>query len=240
MTKQAQVVFVGALMAAHAAMGAAPVMDPSVDRLDRLEQQVTNSAAESLPDQIRILQDEVQALRGMVEVNDHEINQLKERQRDLYSDLDSRINELKSGSPSVTPTAPGARPQASNAEQTLYNSAYDLMQDKQYDEAITAFNQYLKIYPAGRFAPNAYYWMGETQLMGKDLDSAKVAFQHILTQFPTHQKAADALLKLGYVYDAAGQKDKAIKTFNDVTQKYPGSSLAKIAQGRIQSIKQRG
>jgi tol-pal system protein YbgF len=242
MTKQTLfVVFVGALMAAQAAMGAAPVVDPSTDRLDRLEQQVTNSAAESLPDQIRILQEELQALRGKVEVNEHEINQLKDRQRDLYSDLDSRINELKAGSPPAVPAAPaGVKPAASNAEQTLYNSAYDLMQDKQYDEAIAAFNQYLKTYPKGRFAPNAYYWMGETQLMGKELDAAKVAFQNILTQFPTHQKAADALLKLGYVYDAAGQKDKAIKTFNDVTQKYPGSSLARIAESRIQNIKQRG
>lgn len=240
MIKQAHLVFVATLLAASAAMGAAPVYDPSSERLDRVEQQLSN--ANDIPEQIRLLQEEVQTLRGIVEVNEHEISQLKDRQRDLYSDLDSRINELKAGTPSPTasPPVPSSQPQASNAEQSFYNAAYDLMQEKQYDQAITAFNQYLKKYPNGRYAPNAYYWVGETQLLTKDLDSARVAFQNIVTQFPTHQKAADALLKLGYVYDAAGDKDKALKTLNDVTKKYPGSSIARIAEQRILSIKQRG
>lgn len=233
MKNSAHAVFMVTLLAAQAVMGAAPVVDPSSERLDRLEQEVRQSATDNLPEQVRLLQEEVQTLRGMVEVNEHEIAQLKDRQRDLYSDLDSRINELKA--PPAQPASPV--PPGASAEQSLYNSAYDLMQEKQYDESVAAFNEYLKLYPKGKFAPNAYYWLGETHLMVKDLDSAKVAFQNILTQFPTHQKAADALLKMGYVYDAAGQKDKALKTFTDVKSKYPGSSLARIAEQRIRALK---
>jgi tol-pal system protein YbgF len=237
MIKHARAVFVVTLLAAQAAMGAAPVVDPSSERLDRLEQEVRQSAADNLPEQVRLLQEEVQTLRGMVEVNEHEITQLKDHQRDLYTDLDSRINELKAGS--STHPAPTAAPaqHGASAEQTLYNSAYDLMQEKQYDESIAAFNEYLKLYPKGKYAPNAYYWLGETHLTSKDLNSAKTAFQNILNQFPAHQKAADALLKLGYVYDAAGDKDKALKTFTDVKTKYPGSSLARIAEQRIRALK---
>lgn len=239
-------VLIATLLAASAARAAAPVYDPSSQRLDRIEQQISNANSDSLADQVRQLQEEVQTLRGMVEVNEHQISQLKDRQRDFYTDLDSRINELKTGPSSVAtpssvtpPASSPIKPEASSAEQSMYHSAHDLMQEKHYDQAIAAFDQYLKKYPQGRFAPNAYYWMGETQLLTKDLDAAKIAFQNIVTQFPTHQKSADALLKLGYVYDAAGQKDKALKTLNEVTQKYPGSTLARIAEQRILQIKQR-
>lgn len=239
MKKQVYTLLIMGTLAVSTARAAAPVYDPSSDRLDRVEQQVTKT--ESVADQLRQLQEEVQTLRGMVEMNEHQIKVLTDRQRDLYADLDSRINELKTEGTPKSPAGSAApvKPQASAAEKSLYSSAYELMQEKQYSDSITAFNQYLKKYPNGQYAPNALYWMGETQLIGKDLDAAEQAFKNVLAQYPTHQKSADALLKLGYVYEAGGQKDKAVKTLNEVAQKYPGSSLAKIAEQRIQQIKNR-
>jgi tol-pal system protein YbgF len=244
--KQALLVTLLAIfMAAPAAMGAAPVSDPSAERLDRLENQTQTTL--DLAEQVRLLQEEVQTLRGMVEVNDHQISQLTERQRDFYTDLDSRINELKnamppaSSSPAPSPGQGAGQVSGSvNQEYIQYQQAYDLMQQKRYGEAIAAFEQYVVDHPNGKYAANSYYWMGETQIIHSDLNAAKASFQKIVTQFPTHQKSADALLKLGYVYDAAGQKDKALKTLTEVKTKYPGSSVALKAEQRINQIKKRG
>jgi len=247
MKKQALLIaLVATFMAAPAAMGAAPVSDPAAERLDRLETQTQTTA--DLSEQVRLLQEEVQTLRGMVEVNEHQISQLTERQRDFYTDLDARINELKNTATPLTPAAPSTAPVqplshgsgSVSDEYVEYQAAYDLMQQKRYGEAIAAFEQYVKEHPTGKYAANSYYWMGETQIIHSDLNAAKASFQKIVTQFPTHQKSADALLKLGYVYDAAGQTDKALKTLTEVKSKYPGSSVAIKAEQRITAIKKRG
>jgi len=257
MNRQALVlVFVACSLAAPAALGAAPVYDPTSERIDRLETQVTSQVADDIPTQLRQLQDDLQELRGRLEVVEHQLIQVGNRQRDMYSDLDARIADLESKAPkasvpSITPPlAPGAAPgtppvtptpgpSTSVDDYQSYQSAYDLLQQKKYDQAISAFNDYVKVYPHGQFTANAYYWMGETHIIHNDLNSAKSAFQKIVSDYPTHQKSADALLKLGYVYDSAGQKDKALKTLVQVTQKYPGSTAARMADQRISQIKSR-
>jgi tol-pal system protein YbgF len=247
MIRQALLVFVACSLAAPAVMGAAPVSDPTSERIDRLETQVTAQVADDMPTQIRQLQDDLQELRGRLEVIEHQLVQVGNRQRDMYSDLDSRLGELESksknpvGIPSGPPPAnpiPGSTSSVDDYQK--YQSAYDLLQQKKYDEAIQAFNEYVKTYPRGQFTPNAYYWIGETHIIHKDLNAARVAFQKIVSDYPAHQKSGDAMLKLGYVYDSAGQKDKAIKTLIEVTQKYPGSSVSRMADQRINAIKQKG
>jgi uncharacterized protein YlxW (UPF0749 family) len=95
MNKQALLGLVACFLAAPAAMGAAPVYDASVERSSRYEQQSESRSPENLSEKVRLLEDELASLRGILEENVHKINQLEARQRDLYSDLDSRLNELK-------------------------------------------------------------------------------------------------------------------------------------------------
>jgi tol-pal system protein YbgF len=52
--------------------------------------------------QIQELQDEVRMLRGQLEEQAHQIETLKQRQRDQYLDLDQRIGELSSQRPAFT------------------------------------------------------------------------------------------------------------------------------------------
>jgi len=59
--------------------------------------------------EIESLQKEVGELRGMVEVQDHEIKQLKKSQQDFYMDLDRRLSQLQktgSSAKTVAPTKP--------------------------------------------------------------------------------------------------------------------------------------
>lgn len=95
MNKQALLGLVACFLAAPAAMGAAPVYDASVERPSRYDQQMESRSPENLSEKVRLLEEELQSLRGMLEENLHKINQLEAHQRDLYSDLDSRLNELK-------------------------------------------------------------------------------------------------------------------------------------------------
>jgi len=58
-------------------------------------------------------------------------------------------------------TTPAVQPTVLT-EQQQYQLALDsLLQEEQYQRAVSEFDQYLTQYPNGRFVTNAYYWKGQ-------------------------------------------------------------------------------
>lgn len=228
----------GLTMVTSVAMAQAPVSMPLSDRVDRLEQLVESSGGYSLQGDLNALREEIQQLRGMVEVNQHEVQQLVERQRELYNDLDARITALQGGAPRSTSNAFSKEDAAMvvSDEKSTYDAAYQLLSQQKYSQAVEGFERYVKTYPNGEYAANAYYWLGEAEVIANDLDNAKRAFQVVLDKYPDSPKAPDALLKLGFVYEDAGQYDKALEILNQVIQKYPQSPQARWAEQHKQQI----
>ncbi len=70
-------------------------------------QQADTTVTANLVLQVQELQDEVRTLRGRLEEQDREIENLKRRQRDQYLDLDQRISDLRNSQP-VLPSGAGA------------------------------------------------------------------------------------------------------------------------------------
>lgn len=122
-------------------------------------------------------------------------------------------------------------------EGDAYRSAYALVRGQQFDQAVTAFQQFLAQYPNGRYAPNAYYWLGELYLVVQppDLEQARQSFNQLLTQYPTNSKVPDALYKLGRVHFMKGNRDKSREYLDRVINEYSGtnSSAVKLAQDFI-------
>lgn len=118
-------------------------------------------------DQLQSLQNEVQELRGLVEELSHEVSRLKQRTQDDYINVDKRLSDLSSSnnhSPSSASAAVDAGSVVSPVADTSalseadeYKAAYDLLRNKQVDESLVAFKNYLAKYPKGEFAGNAYY-----------------------------------------------------------------------------------
>lgn len=92
----------------------APVQDNAAlgQRVARLEQAVNSNTLVELLTTVQALQREVQSLRGEVELQGHSLSQLKQRQRELYLDLDRRLQRLETGQGGVA-AAPPAQPAAS-------------------------------------------------------------------------------------------------------------------------------
>ena len=87
----------------------APVRDAgSVNqRLDRLEQSLQSQGLLDMLQQLQSLQQEIKTLRGVIEVQNHTIEQLQQRQRALYTDLDQRLQGLEHpGTGVATTTVP--------------------------------------------------------------------------------------------------------------------------------------
>lgn len=93
-----------------AATAQAPVQDNAAlgERLSRLERLVNSDTLVELHTTLQALQREVQSLRGEVEMQGHSLSQIKQRQRELYLDLDRRLQRLESGQgAAAAPAQPG-------------------------------------------------------------------------------------------------------------------------------------
>ena len=93
----------------------APAMRPTTveGRLARVERLLDSGALVEMATRLEQLQSELQKLRGDVELHGRDLEVIKQRQRDLYLDIDRRLRraEVGNAAPQVTPSAtPSAQP----------------------------------------------------------------------------------------------------------------------------------
>ena len=122
-------------------------------------------------------------------------------------------------------------------EGDAYRAAYALVRGQQFNDAVSAFRQFLAQYPSGRYAPNAHYWLGELFLVldPPDLEQARQSFSLLLTEYPANSKVPDALYKLGRVHFMKGNREKSREYLDRVISEYgsTNSSAVKLAQDFI-------
>lgn len=195
--------------------------------------------------QLENLQQEVQQLRGLAEQQAYELGQMRAEQRDRYLDLDRRIGLLgQNPAAPVTGAAPGSSPASgtsptvtappsAGSEKSAYQAAFELIRNKDYDQAIVSLLQFTKDYPDGEYTGNAFYWLGEVYLVKSDRESALTAFGALLNKYPDHRKSADAKYKLGKVYRDLGEPVRAKQLFQEVVDQHAGTSAAKLAENEL-------
>jgi tol-pal system protein YbgF len=87
-------------------------------------------------------------------------------------------------------------------------------------------------YPAGRYAPNAGYWLGESLYGQNQFSDALAQFKEVTSRFPQHHKAPDALFKAGLCYTRLGDRENAALQFRALLTDYPNSPAANLARQR--------
>jgi tol-pal system protein YbgF len=262
-----------ALFVALVALNSAWAQKQSLgDRVAALEQkaasqgQGANQANAELLNRLTQLQSEMKALREQIETLQNENAQLKQRSRDQYIDLDTRLNKLEGGSGAASSTSPStvAPPRAGTApvsnpprpttsstttpatspsstsnpatEQSAYVIAFDALKRKDYVESARLFKTFTETYPQSQLTPNAWYWLGESYYVTQNYEIAMQSFEALLSQFPDSSKVPDGMLKLGYCQAQLGLKDRARSTFNEVLRLYPATDAARFAQSQLRSI----
>jgi len=201
---------------------------------------------------------EITTLRGEVEVQTHTIDQLKQKQRDLYTDVDKRIQRIESN-PSANETTTDSIATDSIADEEdmvnvnvdedidaepvdplkaepVYQKAFKLLKEAQYDQALVAFKDFLKDYPDSAFSDNAQYWLGEANYVTQNYELAINEYQALCNTFPDSKKVSHALLKIGYSYAELGNDADATKTLKEVKLEYPGTTAARLAEERLRKI----
>lgn len=187
------------------------------------------------------LEAEVRGLRGEVERMRHDVETNEKRARELYTDLDRRMTRLENeGRARLSMESRIATPPpvpASQEEEAAYLAVFEKLRGGRYDDAITGFRDLLQRWPDGRYADNAWYWMGESYYAKRDYDAALESFRSLLQKFPSSGKAPDAMLKTGMALLEKKQKAEASAMLQKVVAEHPDSNAANVARQRLEQIK---
>ncbi|MES2212717.1 MAG: tol-pal system protein YbgF [Pseudomonadota bacterium] len=216
-------------------------------------QEVPSRRIIELQEQVDGLQQELQVMRGQLEEQNWHLKQLQEQNKRLYQNIEQRLAEKSAQpelespqttasddtSPAITKVALTTPVQTLVSEQEAYQAAYERLQARDYPGALVAFRAFVGGFPKSEYTANAHYWLGEVYLLTGDLESADAEFTQVALN-NTHQKASDALLKRGYVQYTKKNWSGASAYFNDVRTRFPGSAAARLAEARLQHMREEG
>ena len=235
--------------------------ESTADRLDRLERQLDSRGLIDMLNRLDQMERDLQQLRGELELQTHQQEDMTRRQRELYLDIDRRLLQLETGQPTAPVTAPptGAAPPlstqpaapvspgippapvaGSSGEQAEYEQALGILREGRYPEATAAFNRLLASYPGGSYADNATYWLGETYYVTREFDRALSTFSTLVTDYPQSSKVPDARLKIGYIHYENSNWKLARQELSTVVSTYPGTTAARLADDRLQRMSKEG
>jgi tol-pal system protein YbgF len=218
-------------------------------RLTRIERVMANQSLLELSNQLEALRADIRAMHNDVDQLSNSLEAARKQQRDLYADLDQRMRNLESrgggsAAPASTATNNGAAPPSvashepapGSDDKAIYQAAFNLLKDGDYDRAVTAFQSFLVTFPASSLADNAQYWLGEAYYVNKVYPEAQAAFQRVVDKFPQSRKLPDALLKIGYCRYELKQWDSAKEVLSLVATKYSDTPAGHLAQQRLEKM----
>lgn len=220
-------------------------------RLDTLEQKNELLGKESKTQQAQIdaLTARIAALqRNKVKKAERKLKRLaKETKKKPVPKRDAAKPRSEVIVPKPIATAPAPKVDqaaVAEAEKNAYTSAYLALKSGRFDEAGKAFNAQLDKYPAGEYADQAWYWLGETRFAQNDTGKALNAFKYVADHYPDSVKHAAALLKLGQLSEMKQHWQTSLSYYKRLISDHADSSLAEQAReavNRVQPrIKQRG
>ena len=181
---------------------------------------------------VQQLQAEMRQLRGLVESQKYELDELKQRQNDMYTEFDQRLGgSYSSGASGSAADLPAAV--LSGNEQQDYSSAFAYVKSQELVKAEAAFKEYMKIHAKSPRLSNAIYWLGEVSLAQGKLPAAAGYFQQLIAKHAKSAKIPDALYKLGRTYQRMGKAQDAIATWQQVVQQFPKAAAAKLARNAL-------
>ncbi len=200
----------------------------------RLERLLNNNAKVrfQMQQQINELAQENAELRGLIEHNQYTIQQISDRQKELFLEID-RLKSAKQTESKKQDTSKPAVPSTSLNEQQAYQQAVDLaLKEKNIDGAIIAFTSFNQQFPESTYSNNAYYWLGQLYFTEKKDADAVTNFRYVVKD-KSSNKRSDAIFKLGLISKRNNKPNEAQKLFKLVTLEYPNTPIAEKAKKEL-------
>ncbi|MEQ8426509.1 MAG: tol-pal system protein YbgF [Gammaproteobacteria bacterium] len=209
--------------------GYEPITQDISGRLDRLEKYLNNSALLDMLDVLEQLKLEVNELRGQVEIQTYNIEQLQQKQRDLYTDVDSRLQRMeKNGYNNDTASLPSESGVDKPVEQQPGNSAAETPPTVAVNNKVPSSQDAVDSVKAQADYQRAFRLLKES-----NYEQALIAFKQYLTDHPGSSYSDNAQYWLGETNFVMQKYDSAINEYQVLLNSYPDSQKASQAMLKI-------
>ncbi len=198
-------------------------------RLEKVEKAVNNNALLDMLDLLESLKTEVSSLRGEIEVQTHTIEQLKQKQRELYTDVDNRLQRVENNGATNSGTLTTSKdteitPAFENTESANEESSEVLEIADSTNDATKAPD------PA---KAEAAYQKAFKLLKDSRYDQALVAFKSFLNDYPTNPFSDNAQYWLAETNYVMQKYELAINEYQALLNTYPDSKKVSHALLKI-------
>lgn len=213
-------------------------------RVQSLEALINGKGLLDMQNQLELVRQDVAQLKGDLEVVTHQLEEMRNKQNALYTDLDTRLRKLETsgvsnaaqGATSADASGDGKSSEATQQESKAFSDAEALSQAGKYKEAFNAYDAFLKTYSGSKWVPDALYGMGYSQFGLKNYKSAISTQQKFLENYASHPLAANAMMNLANSQIQLGQIPEAKKTLKNLIATYPTAEVTPSAQKRLKVL----
>jgi tol-pal system protein YbgF len=191
----------------------------------------TDAQIAALNDRINDLEQTIQRMNGQNEVLTHDLDQARrgnEGQKARADQLEQRLAAIEGKIATLETAAANAAaaqipaPPAAPADPaTAFKQARQLLLDGDYAGAENAFGGFVAAYPDDAKAPEARYWLGETQFVREAYGDAAGSYLGAVRGWPQTSWAPNAVLKLSRSLVALKKPADACRTLDELAKRYP-------------------
>ena len=170
---------------------------------------------------------------------DERVKELEAKVAKLTEGLSSQGEQLRKGI-QYHPALPAEGTETAAAENDAirrdYESAWRVLEKKDYRNAIPRFKDFIKKYPKSTLAGNAQYWIGESHYALREFEQAIIEFDAVRTRYPQTEKVAPSLLKQAYAFAELGENQNARVLLQEIVDKYAQTPEGTQAQQKLKTL----
>lgn len=222
-------------------------------RLERIEKLLQSQGLVDMLQQLESLQQDINSLRGEIELQNHSLEQLKKRQRSLYTDIDQRMLRMERPADTEQVDITASEPMISSPPlQTLsaVSGSTTIATTQPADKALTievvkteppqqaqtsnlsvvAVDSAVAANPVAEIPINtdpaqarAEYQQAFELLKQAQYDQAIIAFRQFIAANPASEFADNAQYWLGEAHYVIHQYQQAIVEYDKLVTQYPAS-----------------
>ena len=222
------------LTLALASLPAAAIDRKTEERLQNIERKLDSRGLVDMLNRLEQMQQDVQQLRGELELQTHKLEGMERRQREQYMDIDRRLQALETGQAGVMPPAvPGTDP-----------AGGDITAIPPPVVPVTPTAPVAPVTPAAPPAPPADPVVASDPAVakaeydqslailreGRYTDAAQ-SFKQFLVRHPNSSYTPNASYWLGETYYVTRDFDQSLATFTGLVNKHPQNP--KVSDSRL-------
>ena len=197
------------------------------EEMSRQGRLIDNRAVLDMIQQVDEVSEDIGLLRGEIEVQGNDINDIKKRQRELYLDIDRRLRDLESGATTQAPASQISVPQVSTAASagSVTTGQQTPSVEPSTPEPATSTTASVSQTPSvTQSAEKEAYQAAFDTLKEGRYKQAKTELKTFLDKYPNSSFSGNAQYWLGEAHYVTRNFDQGVVEFEKVLKTYPTSN----------------